>query len=231
MRDLQWAYGITTVPERAKNGLLARTLTSLHGAGFENPRLFVDDGIPPMRTFGRWATALWELLIREPTAHFYALFQDDVVAVKGLRYYLESSLSFSKKKYYNLYTCQFYTSQVSDKGWFVPRPCLGRGALGLVFTRDCVIDLLSSRSFVQKPLEPNRGWRSVDGAVVEALVNQRPDSPWLEAVHNPSLLQHTGGKDSAMMVPEFGWGPKQWNGLDLAPSFPGEEYDACSLLK
>src|SRR5262245_44675106 len=77
-----WAYGVTTVPERGE--ILALTLTSLTAAGFPSPRIFTDTG---MGLKGRWWTGMLELYIREPNASYYAMFQDDIEAVRGLRQY------------------------------------------------------------------------------------------------------------------------------------------------
>src|SRR6185503_20920621 len=80
-----WAYGVTTVPSRRET-TLPRTLASLAAAGFASPRLRVDD-VENDRLYapGNWWLLLHELWIRsEGGADFYAIFQDDVIAAKGL---------------------------------------------------------------------------------------------------------------------------------------------------
>jgi hypothetical protein len=47
---------------------------------------------------------------------------------------------------------------------------------------------------------------------------------WKEYVHNPSLLQHTGDGQTTL---GNHIGNDRWPGAD---SFPGEEFDALSLL-
>jgi hypothetical protein len=106
-RQLSWAYGVTTVPQR-RGELLPRTLASLAAAGFDQPRLFVDGcnsadvsgweeefklpvtaRWPIMRTFGNWLLSAIELYIRRPDVNRYAIFQDDFVTYPGLREYLD----------------------------------------------------------------------------------------------------------------------------------------------
>lgn len=124
-RQLEWAYGVTTVLSR-RGELLPRTLTSLRNSGFDRPRLFVDGSEqatdwklwaretgfgdleittrdPVIRTFGNWVLALGELYIRHPEADRYALFQDDLVTCRNLRVYLDLCC-FPALGYWNLYT-------------------------------------------------------------------------------------------------------------------------------
>lgn len=255
---LLWAYGVTSVPERAGD-LLPATLRSLAAAGFPAPRVFLDapdppppGGHPPAAPFAgardgrlgcflRWYTALVELFGRNPVADRYALFQDDVLAVRGLRDYLNAvTPRHPKNVYWNLYT--FLNNEAVARntpfgGWAEsapwpqrdgsPRPPnpdgspplqSGCGALGLVFPRDAVIALLSDRGFVSHPAHDRYPRKNVDGQVVMAL-NAAGFREW---VSNPTLLYHAGRHSTT----EPG---KEW--VSLAKSWMGENWDATSLLK
>lgn len=226
---MKWAYGLTTVPKRLKD-LFPRTLASLAKAGFDKPRLFVDnceypslyDGFglevthrwPCIRTYGNWILALAELYIREPNADRYAIFQDDFVTMLGLREYLEKC-NYPTRAYLNLYTFPANQRLAPDKnGWYQSNQA-GYGAVALVFSRDAVTTLLGQQSMIERPKDTKRGHKSVDGAIVSAFKK----AGWKEYVHNPSLVQHTGLLSSM--------GNSQH---PLAESFPGEDYNALDLL-
>jgi hypothetical protein len=145
-KPVSWASGVTTVPERFQT-TLPRTLLSLKNAGFPEPRLFIDgyDRDPGLqlpttvrhdriRVVGNWMLALWELYIRDPSATRYAIFQDDLIAYRNLRLYLER-LRYPDQGYCNLYT--FPENQrlsAGRTGWY-PSNQLGRGAVALVFDK------------------------------------------------------------------------------------------------
>lgn len=227
---LKWAYGVTTVPERLKD-LLPRTLASLRTGGFDQPRLFVDGArelgeyakfnlevtvrYPNIFTYGNWVLALWEIYVRQPNADRYALFQDDLLTYRNLRGYLEHC-QYPDKGYWNLYT--FPRNQALSKGrigWYLSDQ-FGKGAVGLVFSREAVVVLLSQEYLVCRPQNAHRGQRSVDGGVVTAYKK----AGWKEYVHNPSLLQHTGKVSSMRSVSH-----------QTAKSFRGEGFDAMELLE
>jgi len=242
-RAITWAYGVTTVPSRL-NLLLPQTLASLAAGGFERPRLFIDgtempdlwkrfglevtSRYPPLRTFANWSLALAELWARNPLADRYALFQDDFLCVRNLRQYLERC-RFPVKGYWNLYTMpqnEGLATQPRPKEmgrWFVSNQ-RGLGAVGLVFSSEGVKALLGHPDMIRKPVCPNRGWRNLDGAIVNAMSHRLG---WLEHCHSPSLLQHTG-IDSSMV--DFAPGEPKKN-QPLALSFPGERFDALTLLE
>lgn len=237
---IKWVYGVTTLPSRA-NELLPKTLSSLSRAGFDRPRLFIDDckasqvewyqrrfgGLdvttryPRIYTYGNWILALGELFIREPTGDRYAIFQDDFVTVKNLKAYL-TKCPYPKKGYFNLYTFpsnQQICPKCDDtgeerKGWYRSNQ-LGKGAVALVFSREAVLTLLSSQVIVERPMSVDRGKKAVDGGIVTAMTRVG----WTEYVHNPSLVQHTGLFSSMNNKPH-----------KLAVSFPGEDYNALDLL-
>lgn len=232
-KPIEWAYGVTTVPARART-LLPRTLTSLANGGFDKPRLFVDgctseiaqgyerefklevtSRYPTIRTFGNWALALIELYIRTPTATRFAIFQDDFVTYKGLREYLTRS-EYPDKGYLNLYT--FPENQAKapkDRyGWFKSNQ-KGLGAVALVFSKNALLTLLNSQHLLERPMDAMRGYRWVDGGVVTAMNK----AGWSEYVHTPSLVQHTGLHSSMRSKPQ-----------PTAPFFLGEDFDATQLL-
>jgi hypothetical protein len=186
---------------------------------------------PVIRTFGNWVLGLAELYIRNPGCSHYVMFQDDLVCSRNLRQYLErceypSGERGRPKGYWNLYTFDFYwrraprdqtvRREIKD-GWFQSPTGQGLGAVGLVFNRNAVVDLLTERGHVvTRPSHPgDRSWRNIDGGIVDALGKYG----WREMVHNPSLVQHTGVKSvmGSQRHPD-------------ARSFRGEDFDCLSLL-
>lgn len=223
--NICWAYGITTVPSR-RSDLLPKTMTSLREAGFDQPHLFVDGGVfydeypmhlqsprfTKLRTAANWVLSLHELFIREPLCDRYAIFQDDIIAVKNLRAYLDGC-QFPDHGYWNLYTYADNQALAKGNGWYLSRQN-GLGALGLVFDKAGVISLLTNPMIITRPTDLANGWRNIDGGIVTAMRTRN----YQEWVHSPSLLQHTG------TISAIGNGPKP-----LAPSFPGEDFDATLL--
>lgn len=230
---MNWAYGVTTVIDRLGE-LLPRTLGSLLRGGFPQPRLFVDGcedpnlyhkfGLPvtthypTIRTYGNWSLALHELYYREPSADFYALFQDDIIVCSNLKEYLEKS-NMPQDGYINLYTVPAnQTLAPKNNGWFLSNQN-GKGALGLVFCRAMVLELLSSRLWLERPMNKERGHRNIDGGIVHCL-STNYYGKYREYCHNPSMIQHIGVVSSM--------GNKL---LPVSDSFPGEEFDALSLVQ
>ncbi len=237
-RNVTWAYGLTTVPER-RDELLPKTLASLAAAGFDKPRLFVDGAkcgdhwertfglevvtrFPKIRTFGNWTLGLAELFIREPNAERYAMFQDDFVTYRNLRTYLDT-LVLPEKTYWNLYTFPSNEWPANSKALRDPATGFyesnqnGRGAVGLVFGRKGVIDLLTSLKMIERPIDPARGYRNIDGGIVNSL----KDLGYVEMVHNPSLVQHKG----LVTTVERNRPHKQ------AGTFRGDGFDAAEMIK
>lgn len=233
--NLSWAYGVTTVPGRFDT-LLPRTLNCLTLAGFPSPRLFIDgckeEGLPGhlicyektlryprIRAYGNWILALGELFIRNPTAHRYAIFQDDFVTYRNLKYYLDN-IPYPERGYCNLYTFpsnQTLAPKDGSTGWY-PSDQQGKGAVALVFNRDAAFKILTHEHMVNKPHGVGiRSWKNIDGGVVDAMKK----SGWKEYVHNPSLVQHTG-LTTSMEGPH----PRHLQ----AVSFRGEDYDAREML-
>lgn len=237
---LLWSYGLTTVPQR-RDSLLPRTLASLKAGGFGEPWLFVDGtshadaasyerdlGLPvvarhtpSLRTFGNWVLALAELYIREPNADRYALFQDDLVTMPGLRGYLDRCPMPESGVYWNGYSFPVNEQKAPlgrdgrpQVGWHDSNQC-GFGAVMLVFSRSGVRALIHSADTTSKPLHPSRGWRNVDGLIVTAMRK----AGYREQVHYPSLVQHTGGTSTMANRPH-----------QAARSFRGEDFNCLDLL-
>lgn len=215
--------------------------------GFEQPRLFVDgcdrpelyrhfclpvtcrepDGDrKPLGNFGNWWASMVELYCRNSTADRYVLFEDDIVCCQNLRQFLEqTSLPAG---YWNLYTCpqnERLAEKRGNRGWFEALQVMndfawpisrGLGALGLMFDRDSVCSLISSQK-MSKHAQGKRGNRRVDGAISTSLGELKIH----EFCHYPSLLQHKGVFTSILGNPQ----------QPPSRSFPGEEFDALSLLE
>jgi hypothetical protein len=231
---MKWAYGVTTVKQRET--ILAATLKSLAGAGFQTPRLFIDgrkescptdfwftQRCPKVGALGNWILGMWELYLRDPLAERYAMFQDDLITSRNVRQYLEAC-AYPAKGYLNLFTApenhdpieapanKFVTHQ------FYNSDQKGRGAVAIVFSREALIALLSQPYLVQYVASPGMGLRGVgiDGAVLTAMRN----AGYSEYVHNPSLVQHVGDVSTMGNMPHA-----------KAPSFRGEEFDCLTLLQ
>ena len=205
---MKWAVGVTTVPKRMTDGLLMRTTESLEQAGFDNTILFVDGQQGEMGTcagpsrvfrgesvtaYGNFVLAAWELFIRDPSADRYAMFQDDLVASRNLREYLEA-VPYPPQSYLNLYTWPCNASAAGNPNWnphrkgFYLSDQMGRGAVALVFDNATMRTLLSAPELVHHLDDVNRKTRAIDRAVKNAMGNAHIR----EFVHNPSLVQHTG---------------------------------------
>ena len=243
-KPLAWSAGVTAVPARLHDGTLRNTLTSLRNAGFNGLHLFIDGdasdnewkrlwsefGVAsitshadPVRTAGNWWLTLWELFIRHPYADRYAIFQDDIACVAGLREYLER-VEYPHRGYLNLYTFPENQERAprdevtgrTKNGFFLANQ-LGKGAVALVFNFQAVEALFTSRYMMDRfRTQGRRAWANVDGGIVTSLKK----SQFYEFCHHPSLVQHTG-KASTMSNPRH----------PQAPSFPGEGWDARTLLQ
>lgn len=238
-----WACGVTTVYSRKDTTLPKSLDTLANGGfgglrlfvdGIDNAQAIewqkqfsmpVIAHDPALKTVGNWIVALWELYIRNPKCSKFAIFQDDILMCRDVRQYIDAN-PWPDRGYLNLYTFPVNQAHAGDKlGWFDAKECnngplyhgrkgqKGLGALGLCFTRACVIDLLSSRHLVERPIDAMYPTNKLDGCIVTALNK----AGWREHCHNPSLVQHTGDKSSMMHNPH----PK-------APSFRGEQWSALA---
>ena len=237
-KKIEWAYGVTTVPQRIDD-LLPLTLKSLAAGGFDEPRLFVDGAkdvaayekfgleitshYPKLHIFGNWVLALWELYTREPEADRFAIFQDDMLTYRNLRQYLEQC-EYPERGYWNLYTFpqnQRLAPKDGTTGWFESNQN-GKSAVALVFSREGVVTLLESSHLVRRctfTLERRRT-RIIDGAVMESFRKVG----WKEYTHNPTLVDHLG------MVSTIRKGAKirdSWK----SKTFKGANFDALELTK
>lgn len=194
-------------------------------------------GRTPVKTFGNWVMGLWELLIRNPKCDRFAMFQDDLVMSLCVREYLDR-IVWPTKVYLNLYTFPLNqavaapsagSSLAGRAGWgfFEGKLCAngpeyhgrlgnkGLGAVALCFTRDAVVDLLSSRHVVTRPMDACWPTGKLDGCIVTALNT----AGWREYCHDPSLVQHIGEQSSM--------GNKRH---PSATSFKGENWSAMEML-
>lgn len=220
----KWAVGITTVPDRLED-LLPRTIDSIIGAGFRSPQIFVD-GDPRSRklpkgfktvvrsqrvqAYCNFSLALHELFVSEPQADLYAMFQDDLMACHGLRFYLEAC-PYPENGYWNLFT--FPINETLSSGWS-PAKFRGKGAVALVFDRATARKLLTSPFWHNWPQRKD-GWKSVDKAVTKALRRRQVT----EYTHMPSLVYHVGDQSTV--------GSRRHA---VARSFKGLHWDARILL-
>lgn len=200
--------------------------------------------VEKVKAYANWILALVELFYRNPDAQRFAIFQDDIVLSKNVRQYLDS-ITFPQKGYLNLTTIwesqdivgeqcplgitpaapqRLNNGQPKKPNALGVIPQHGRGAMALVFDRDGVLTLLrhphiTNRVIPDRPgYDPNRCYRLIDGAVIEAMNN----AGYTEYVHNPSLVNHSGTHST---ITGRKWGPKA-----LSKSFRGEDFDCLSLL-
>lgn len=214
---MNWAYGITTVPERVSN-LLPQTIASLAAAGFDRPVLFVDGHIPSyddlevvchprVGQLRNWMHGLFYLFSTKD-ADRYAIFEDDVLACRQLREYLDRCPP--NKVYWNLITLDENRAYTNDvPGWHESNQ-LGRSACGLVFDRSTVDCLLRMERFVRGP---GNGETMSDAVVIATLKSLG----YKELVHYPSLLQHVGLESTL------------GNSIGGASAFVDEDFDLLSL--
>jgi hypothetical protein len=253
-RPTIWSYGIMTIPQRFAttlphtvnslkeagfdnprlfvDGCNEIELMETHGALLAD--LEVTYREPAVKHFGNWILSMGELYIRDPNADYYAMFQDDIICSNNLRPYLEKTCPTDARGYWNLFTFPENEHLATfDKegqrrpqeivGWYESNQ-LGKGAVALVFHREAAVRLLSSSFMWNRPKDPDRGWRNIDGGIVQAMVLS-PRDGWREFVHNPSLVQHVG-MDSTLKH------TSGWHGAQaISKCFLGEEFDCMTLLK
>lgn len=222
--------------------------THAEAASFEQEfGLPVTARYPKVRPYGSWVLALIETYIRESTADMYLVSQDDVAYCRNVRAYLDQS-ELPPQAYLNLISFMQNHRIIHDKppGTWHEASLLnpgdpkrwqtGRGAVALAFSRAAVLTLLANQQaaahLADRPQDPARGWRYIDGGVVEAMNR----AGWREYVHAPSLTQHIGenstfDKNRASRGTEAHHPIWQWPKDRIAHSFRGETFDALDLLK
>ena len=246
---MEWAYGITTVPERFHD-TLPRTIASLRGAGFARPRLFIDGagpqtvqwyedeyGLPISARNPRiglaanWCLSAVELYLYAPMADRYVVFQDDVIACLSLRRYLESS-PFPTRGYLNLFTFLDNDQLVSSRrvGWSEAAELVTRDSQVFHGKRQqtgrgalaLVFDRPGLTALFGQPHLINRPQSGRAGAVKidGGIVESMNRAGYREYVHNPSLVAHTGHHSTKAGA--------RWH--KNAKTFPGESFNALSFL-
>lgn len=200
---MEWSYAITAVPQRADN-LLVQTVQELEKGGFADPVIIMDGPMPEgpsvlsrytiidhphLGHIKNWLMALHYVFYSKPQAQYFAIFEDDLLCVPNLRQYLETC-EYPDKGYWNLITHDpSYIKIGPQHGWHVSNQ-RGWGAVGLVFSRQAVIDLLQCSKFVERATAPKLN--AADGLVLYLMKRQG----YREWIHSPSLLQHTGVKST-----------------------------------
>jgi len=219
-----FSFAVTSCFDRMQSGALNETVQQLNKAAFPTNQLVRSvDGVDgePYGMYGNWILTAWELWLRNPKSDFYCIFQDDIICCKNLKPYLQATLSPHANCYFNLYCGRSNTEHVKDSsqtpGWYSSNQ-MGRGALGLVFTRPAFMQLLSSQEIVGHPQEPE-GTRGIDKTI--CLASRRLGI--IEKVHYPSLIQHRDEGDvPSTRRPQPG---------RISPCFVGDEFDAMELLR
>ena len=227
---LIWAVGVTTAPRRQVT--LPRSLESLANAGWKDVYLFSDgpvetpdiDGLnltvinrsKSSGIYSNWILSATELWLRHPNAERILIVQDDTIFCRGVREYLEQR-SVPKDGLISLYTAK---GREANKPGFAPvSPRLsGMGALAWLITPKFLHALLGDRRFLDHRISKN-GHKHIDVAVSQYCV--RNNIPQYH--HTPSLAQHIG-KTSTVGHDKGTQAHRQ------APTFPGEDFDARSLL-
>lgn len=211
---MRWAYAVTTIPERAP--IYKGTLESLASAGFPDPDIYVDGFAKSQKVgaYGAWVLTAWELYLRHSFVDRYVLFQDDLVACKGLKEYLER-IPYPSHTYFNLYTSPANQALAPGVNCWYPSNQKGNGALALMFSREALVAVLGSTQLARGPMNENSNRaKNVDGVIGRAMAA----SSYREYVSNPSLVQHMGEQST------IGNG-----GVRQASSFPGESFNCKSL--
>lgn len=196
---MQWAYGVTTVPERAKTSLPI-TLESLHKAGFDNPLICTDNS--SLGAWGNWWLCLTTLYLQKPEYNTqYVIFQDDIVCVPNLLEVLEKSpdLIYGYRNLYTVPQNEELRPEGLVCGWYESNQ-MGRGALALMFSHTMVQILLSSLELIRKPLNCRYPKQRIDGAISDCCRNldKATNEGFFEYVYYPSLVQHQENVDSTL---------------------------------
>ena len=196
---LRWAVGMLTAPRPAPT--VDRTLRSLANGGFSPVHIFAEPGswIPdqfahlprtahgrPLGNLGNFYTSLASLLMVQPDADCYTIFQDDVEVALGLREWCDSQLWPKGAGLVSLYTCG--VDHDSANGWRVLSKgmCHTFGAQAFVFRKDILKEFLTDGRLLEMR---ESGFRAGDDAAIGEWAARRGIGI---AYHTPSLVNHVG---------------------------------------
>ena len=239
---MKWAVGVITAP-RKQGCYLERTLNSICKAGWQGLVLFAEPGSPipasyqgdvvsRPKLFGdwtNWATGLYELLLSEPDAAYFAMFEDDVVVCRGAKSYLEYAIPCLE----DFASLSIYTPPVCHRkcqGFY--NNCRGWDTIGtqtVIMTHESVIRFFSdyqvqSHRF-SKVGDPGTPYCFIDAFPVGNTVKDAVIGRWAEKsklpvfYHTPSLAQHIGAESTLFDTPGH-----------RAEDFVGEENDLRDWL-
>jgi hypothetical protein len=199
----QWAIGVTTAHRRLPT--LADCLDSLHQAGWQKPRLFVDSRVaipdrfsdlpvtlrePRIGAWPNYYLALAELLMRDPHADAYMLVQDDSLFFghAGLRAYMERILWPGPAPGIVSLFCSRSCTQAIH-GWHCFDDTWVHGALAFIFSNEAAKRFLADRSVVE-----HRCANADDGLVkIDILIGAWAHERKVPIYYpTPSLVQHIG---------------------------------------
>jgi glycosyltransferase involved in cell wall biosynthesis len=200
---LRWAIGLLTAPRPIPT--IERALASLAGAGFWPVHIFAEPGswIPEhwarlprtvhgrsLGNLGNFYTSLASLLMLDPAADCFAIFQDDIEVAQGLRAWCDSQLWPEGAGLVSLYTCGVDHAQ--ETGWHILHRgmCHTFGAQAFVFRGDVLKDFLTDGRLLEMR---EAGFRAGDDAAVGEWASRRGIGI---AYHTPSLVNHVGATSS-----------------------------------
>jgi hypothetical protein len=197
-----WAIGMTTASR--KRSFLYQTLDSLEDAGWPEEAVLLKAEpfslIPPhdvayhlntepLGAYANWRELLQVLAETHPEADFFVTMQDDVVLWKGLRSFLESSLSPGDQLVCQPYAATIERRTPDRKGWY--RCFTGRALCGAYFFVYPNAILQKVLSILPTTVPENK---HIDGYLAQALNDH--GVPFYQ--HIPSLLQHLGDEFSTL---------------------------------
>lgn len=245
---MKWQYGVTSCKRRVST-LLPQTLQSLKGAGFDQPRIYINSANqedarsvsihsniryhditvrnPPVTPYGNWILTLAELFIRDPFSDRYAIFQDDIICCKHLREFLEET-SIPEHGYLNLYCAGQNELILKGKapGWY-KGIALRSGPPGFQKGLGALGLVFTQKAVIillssqSLVLKPlSANQKIMFKSIDGGVVTAMNNAGWFEYVHYPSLLQHTGHVTTI-----------DNRGGRCCATFPGEEFDPRTLLK
>jgi glycosyltransferase involved in cell wall biosynthesis len=199
----RWAIGLLTAPRPIPT--IDRALLSLAAGGFSSVHIFAEPGswIPdqfahlprtvhgrPLGNLGNFYTSLASLLMLEPGADCYAIFQDDIEVAQGLRSWCDGEFWPEGSGLVSLYTCGVDYAQ--EPGWRILHRgmCHTFGAQAFVFGRDVLKEFLTDGRLLELREE---GFRAGDDAALGEWATRRGIGI---AYHTPSLVSHVGATSS-----------------------------------